>query len=156
MAVKKVSHIIRSQVTSRIVDENEVIQLEEIKPKFGNGAVRGIIQGFESTTPVYSNGRWINRAKVTFSIGEDVLNQNFLLINYPGQLIYQLFMAVVGRTNNVTIDELLNKEVGLELKNVTTDKGIYTNVTRIFNVSELQAEEDEENSFESHEETTEE
>lgn len=143
MAVKKVSHMIRPQVTYRIVDENEVIQLEEIKPKFGNGAVRGIIQGFESTTPVYSNGRWINRAKVTFSIGEDVLNQNFLLINYPGQLIYQLFMAVVGRTNNVTIDELLNKEVGLELKNVTTDKGIYTNVRQIFNVSELQAEEEE-------------
>lgn len=151
MAVKKVSHMIRPQVTYRIVDENEVIQLEEIKPKFGNGAVRGIIQGFESTTPVYSNGRWINRAKVTFSIGEDVLNQNFLLINYPGQLIYQLFMAVVGRTNNVTIDELLNKEVGLELKNVTTDKGIYTNVTRIFNVSELQEQEED-----SHEETAEE
>ena len=60
-------------------------------------------------------------------------------------------MAVVGRTNNVTIDELLNKEVGLELKNVTTDKGIYTNVTRIFNVSELQEQEED-----SHEETAEE
>ena len=155
MAVQKVSHIIRPQVMHRIVDENEVIRLEEIKPRLSNGTVRAIIQGFESTIPVYSNGRWINRVKVTFGIGEDKLNQNFLLINYPGQLIYQLFMAVVGRTNNVTIDELLNKEVGLELKNVTTDKGIYTNVTRIFNVSELQAEE-EENSFESHEETTEE
>lgn len=156
MAVKKVSHIIRPQIISRIVDENKVIQLEEIQPKFGNGTERAIILGFEATTPAISKGRIVKRAKVTFAIGEYQLNQNFLLINYPGQLIYQLFMAVVGRTNNVTIDELLNKEVGLELKNVTTDKGIYTNVTRIFNVSELQAEEDEENSFESHEETTEE
>lgn len=145
MAVKKVNYQKRPQVMSRIVDENEVIQLEEIKPKFGNGIARAIIKGFESTTPVSSNGRWIQRAKVTFAIGEYQLNQNFLLINYPGQLIYQLFMAVVGRTNNVTIDELLNKEVGLELKNVTTDKGIYTNVTRIFNVSELQEQEEDSN-----------
>ncbi|CAI3565170.1 MAG: hypothetical protein KIC47_09765 [Clostridium sp.] len=151
MAVKKVSHIIRPQVTSRIVDENQVIQLEEIQPKFGNGTERAIILGFEATTPATSKGRFVKRAKVTFAIGEYQLNQNFLLINYPGQLIYQLFMAVVGRTNNVTIDELLNKEVGLELKNVTTDKGIYTNVTRIFNVSELQEQEED-----SHEETAEE
>lgn len=155
MAVKKVSHMIRPQVISRIVDENQVIQLEEIQPKFGNGTERAIILGFEATTPAISKGRLVKRAKVTFAIGEYQLNQNFLLINYPGQLIYQLFMAVVGRTNNVTIDELLNKEVGLELKNVTTDKGMYTNVIRISNVSELQAEE-EENSFESHEETAEE
>ena len=151
MAVKKVSHIIRPQVTSRIVDENQVIQLEEIQPKFGNGTERAIILGFEATPPATSKGRFVKRAKVTFAIGEYQLNQNFLLINYPGQLIYQLFMAVVGRTNNVTIDELLNKEVGLELKNVTTDKGIYTNVTRIFNVSELQEQEED-----SHEETAEE
>ena len=151
MAVKKVSHIIRPQVTSRRVDENQVIQLEEIQPKFGNGTERAIILGFEATTPATSKGRFVKRAKVTFAIGEYQLNQNFLLINYPGQLIYQLFMAVVGRTNNVTIDELLNKEVGLELKNVTTDKGIYTNVTRIFNVSELQEQEED-----SHEETAEE
>ena len=151
MAVKKVSHIIRPQVTSRIVDENQVIQLEEIQPKFGNGTERAIILGFEATTPATSKGRFVKRAKVTFAIGEYQLNQNFLLINYPGQLIYQLFMAVVGRTNNVTIDELLNKEVGLEIKNVTTDKGIYTNVTRIFNVSELQEQEED-----SHEETAEE
>ena len=152
MAVKKVSHIIRPQVMPRIVDENEVIKLEEIKPRFSDGTVRAIIQGFESTIPVYSNGRWINRVKVTFGIGEDKLNQNLLLINYPAQLIYQLFMSVVGRSNNVTIDDLLNKEVGLELKNVTTDKGRYTNVIRIFNVFELQEEVTEEAPYNSDEE----
>lgn len=151
MAVRKVSNAIKPKIFPHIVDKNGEIQLEEIKSKFGNGTERAIILGFEATTPATSKGRFVKRAKVTFAIGEYQLNQNFLLINYPGQLIYQLFMAVVGRTNNVTIDELLNKEVGLELKNVTTDKGIYTNVTRIFNVSELQEQEED-----SHEETAEE
>ena len=145
MAVRKVTNAIKPKVIPQIVDENQAIQLEEIQPKLGNGTERAIILGFEATTPVTSKGRLVKRAKVTFAVGEYQLNQNFLLINYPGQLIYQLFMAVVGRTNNVTIDELLNKEVGLELKNVTTDKGIYTNVTRIFNVSELQEQEEDSN-----------
>lgn len=147
MAVKKVSNVLKTPPIPNIVDENGAIQLEQIKPKFRNGTKKAIILGFEATTPVYSNGRLLKRAKVIFGIGEDKLNQNLLLVNYPGQLIYQLFMVAVGRIDNVTKNDLLNKEVGIELKNVVTDKGRYTNVTRIFDVSELESEED---SHESH------
>lgn len=146
MAVRKiVSGSVKSKVVTPLINEQTPISLKKVTNTSDllNGAEKAKIVNFEGTTSVNTATGLTPRAKVGFEIyiGNGTirpLSQNFLLINHPNQPIYKLFMTTVGRVDNVIPKDIIGKEVGIEIKSVTTEAGTFSNVVDIFSVDELE------------------
>ncbi|EHI96911.1 hypothetical protein CDLVIII_0173 [Clostridium sp. DL-VIII] len=138
--VKKVNRV---KGPTPIISEQTAIVLKKVVSNLENGVGKAKIISFEGTTPVNTATGTIPRAKVGFEIYMNngtlkTLLNNFLLINHPNQQIYKLFITAVGRIDNVTPKDVIGKEVGIEIKNVTTDAGTFSNIVDIFSVDELE------------------
>lgn len=146
MAIRKQvsgTGIVKPKNPTPIINEKTPINLKKATSNVGDGAEKAKIISFEGTTPVKTTTGITERAKVGFEIYMDngtmkTLSNNLLLINHPNQPIYKLFMTVVGRVDNVTPKDVIGKEVGIEIKNTTTETGTYSNVVDIFSVDELE------------------
>lgn len=138
MAVRK-SIREEMEIKSPKVKEGAILELEEVSPRFNDGFEKAKVISIERATPITnSQGKVRQRASVGFRVRGEVLNQNFLLINHPDQPIYQLFMSVVGRTANVMANDLINKEVIIEIRNEKTEKGTFAHVKSINSIEEFE------------------
>lgn len=126
-----------------IINEQTPIVLKGINSNFADGTEKAEIISFNGISPVETKLGLTQRVKVEFGVfmeDESVkrLPQNFLLINHPNQNIHKLLMSAIGRVENVTPKDIIGKKVGIEIKNVKTETGVFPNVVDIFNVDELE------------------
>lgn len=85
-----------------------------------------------------------SRIKATFELVDDerLVFQNILLLPGQAQLIGQLIFAVTGKYAQVDLFKLIDSEVGIEIEHNTTKQGMLVpNVVSIFNVDEVQDDE---------------
>lgn len=68
-----------------------------------------------------------------------LIHQNFLLIEHPKQPAYQLVMLIFNSTDYIRFDEMVGKEIGIEITHNTNSNGYtFANVTRVFDIAELE------------------
>ncbi|SHJ87196.1 hypothetical protein SAMN02745248_01180 [Hathewaya proteolytica DSM 3090] len=95
------------------------------------------------------NGRKIikqqvfNQGYVTFELEDGTLVEQYVLITpWNRYLFYKLIKAIKGEFNindeceNFQYEELIGKEVVIELEDEHKDTGTYTNITNIYNVED--------------------
>ena len=120
MAIKKiVSGKVKPKSPTQLINNDTILTLRQAYSTFNDGEVRKAkIMGITATSPVKTPTGITQRAKVEFGIYMDdaymkTMFQNFLLIHYPSQPMYQLLMATAGRIEGVTPNDIIGKEVGI-------------------------------------------
>lgn len=164
MAIRKqVQATVRPKSPTPVINEETLITLHQAYVGFQDGFQEAEIMKIQGISPVETAIGLTQRIKVEFGVYmEDGsikrLPQNFLLINHRNQQSYKLLMTTAGRVENVTPKDIIGKRVGIEIKNVKTETGVFPNVVDIFNVDELEDDsnvtiqlEDVENSIEEYE-----
>lgn len=150
MAIKKIlSGKVKPKSLIELIDNDTILKLRQAYSTFNDGEIRKAkIKGITATSPVKTPTGITQRAKVEFGIYMDdgdikTMFQNFLLIQYPSQPMYQLLMATAGRIEDVTPNDIIGKEVGIEIRNNKTETGTFPNISSIFSVDELVEENSE-------------
>lgn len=145
MAVRRV---VSGTVKSSSINDGIIGALKKINSEFKDGErLRAKVISIEAISPVNTGMGLVTRVKIEFEIymdgGSRKLIQRFLLIEHPKQPFYQLMMVTVGNTENVNIKDIIGKEVGIEIKNSTTENRTYSNIESIFSVDELEEDYDD-------------
>lgn len=141
MAVKK---IISGSVKSQAINDGVIGALKKVHSAFKDGAnLKAKVVSIEGISPVNTGMGLIPRVKVEFEVHMDdgsvrKLVQRFLLMEHPKQPFYQLMMIIVGKVENVNINDIIGKQIGIEIKNSTTENGTYSNISSVFSVDELE------------------
>lgn len=149
MAVRNIiSGKVKPKGERPLINNRKISALKKAVSNFEDGAVlKGEIIKVEETSSVNTPTGLIPRIAIEFKIYMDdgslrKLVKNFLLIDYPTQPAYQLLMVIFGRTEDINIDEMVGKVVGIQIKNSTTETGTYSNIESIFSVDELEDDTD--------------
>ncbi|EKQ55893.1 MULTISPECIES: hypothetical protein [unclassified Clostridium] len=141
MAVKK---IVSGSVKSQAINDGVIGALKKVNNAFKDGEnLKAKVISIEGISPVSTGMGVVPRVKLEFDVFMDdgslrKLVQRFLLIEHPKQPFYQLMMVTVGKIENVNINNIIGKEVGIEIKNSKTENGTYSNIESIFSVDELE------------------
>lgn len=150
MAVRSiVSGRVKPKGEKPLINNRTISALKKALSNFHDGAVlKGEIVKVEETYSVNTSIGLTPRIKIEFKIYMDdgslrKLVKNFLLIDYPTQPVYQLFMVIFGRIENINLDEMVGKVVGIRIKNSNTENGTYSNIESIFSIDELEDDSDD-------------
>lgn len=150
MAVRSiVSGRVKPKGEKPLINNRTISALKKALSNFHDGAVlKGEIVKVEETYSVNTSIGLTPRIKIEFKIYMDdgslrKLVKNFLLIDYPTQPVYQLFMVIFGRTENINLDEMVGKVIGIRIKNSTTENVTYSNIESIFSIDELEDDSDD-------------
>jgi len=149
MAVRKqVKATVTAKNPTAIIYNETFITLKKVGSNFQDGFEKAKITKIEGISPVNAPTGLTQRAKVEFEVYMDdgnikTLVQNFLLINHPKQPFYQLLMTIAGRSDGITPDDIIGKEVAIEIRNDKSEAGIFARVVSIFSVDELEEDNNE-------------
>jgi|GEM_PF-2987798 len=144
MAVRKqVKGTVKAKDPTAIINNETFINLKEVSSNFQDGFEKAKITKIEGVAPVNTPTGLTQRAKVEFEVYMDdgnikTLVQNFLLINHPNQPFYQILMTVAGKSYGVTPNDIIDKEVGIEIRNDKSEAGIFARVVSVFSIDELE------------------
>lgn len=149
MAVRKqVKGTVKAKNPTAIINNETVITLKEVSSNFQDGFEKAKITKIEGVTPVNTATGLTQRVRVEFEVYTDdenikTLVQNFLLINHPKQQLYQLLMTIAGRTDSVTPNDIIGKEVAIEIRNDKSEAGTFARVISVFSIDELEEDNNE-------------
>lgn len=144
MAVRKqVKATVTAKNPTAIINNETFITLKQVGSNFQDGFEKAKITKIEGIAPVNTATGLTQRAKVEFEVHMDdenvkTLVQNFLLINHPNQQFYQMLMTTAGRIDGVTPNDIIGKEVGIEIRNDKSEAGIFARVVSVFSIDELE------------------
>lgn len=145
MALRKiVSGSAKYRGETPLINNRTISALKKALINFEDGAaLKGEIVAVEETYPVKTSLGETPRIRVEIKVymvdgSFRILVNNFLLIDYPTQPAYQLLMVIFGRTENINLDDMVGKVIGIKIKNSITENATYSNIESIFSVDELE------------------
>lgn len=140
--------IVRPKNPTPIINNETFITLKQVSSNFQDGFEKAKITKIEGIAPVNTATGLTQRAKVEFEVYMDdgnikTLVQNFLLINHPKQPFYQLLMTIADKIDGVTPNDIIGKEVAIEIRNDKSEAGTFARVISVFSIDELEEDNNE-------------